>query len=344
MIYQGICMKTHIANLPAHQMYLSVLRGIESYLEGKHFQKLELPTLVPALIPESYLEIFETEYRYLNNSPQKRYLIPSPELMIKRLLVEGIGDCYSLGHSYRNGEPKSSKHEGEFMMLELYKMGEDYMEMAGLVLELLQDLVPNKREEITYQGVTINLSRWEKLTVAETFKRYADISPSELFDHALFLKKAKQKGYELNKKEDGHSTLFTYEEIWSQIYANEVEKYLGMKGYPTLLYDYPVEFAPLAKPNSDGVTAQRFEFYIAGIELGNCYGELADWKLQRERLQKEQQERALSGKIAHEIDEGFVEALKQGLPTCSGIAIGVERLAMIYADVDSICKLHVISL
>ncbi|MEI6326896.1 MAG: amino acid--tRNA ligase-related protein [Candidatus Roizmanbacteria bacterium] len=415
--------KTSIQNRDSYIIYNQVVKSIESYLDQLHFLKLDLPVMLPELIPESYLEVFETEYRYID-SRKKLYLTPSPELLIKRLLVDGIGDCYYLDKSFRNSEPASSKHLGEFTMLELYKVGADYMDISEVVLGLLQNIKykisnikinhgsidPVLRQAqhdsgddklgrddkvyvndlvITYQGIKVDLSRWEKMTVAEAFKKYAGITSSELFDHDLFRKAAKRKGYATEIKNEklkiknesespilssiiqdqkshidpvlrqaqhdsgddklgrddgqGEVEYFTYEELWSQIYSNEVEPHLGKNGHPTLLYDYPVEFAALSKPNADGITAQRFEFYIAGVELGNCYSELTDWPLQEERLRKEQQERAKSGKISHPTDWGFIESLKKGLPDCSGIAIGVDRLAMIFADVDSIDKIKLVS-
>lgn len=117
-----------------------------------------------------------------------------------------------------------------------------------------------------------------------------------------------------------------------------------MNGYPTLIYDYPKEFAALAKHNKDGKTAQRFEFYINGIELGDCYNELTDWKEQEKRFNIESKFIKKSNKIHHPIDKGFIEALKCGLKDCSGVAIGVERLAMVFADVDSIAKLKLINI
>lgn len=420
--------KTLIQNRASYITYTKVIKSIETYLDTNNFLKLDLPVLLPSLIPESYLEVFETEYRYMDTR-QKLYLTPSPELLIKRLLVDGIGDCYYLGKSYRNSEPASSKHLGEFTMLELYKVGANYMDISEVVLELIQGIAkachPEWNEgskdgmlrqaqhdqyKITYQGTQINLSRWEKMTVAEAFQKYAGITAEELFNHEMFREAARRKGYTTEKsiskfqvqssksqiintkfqasnsksehevassltnrpnnqdidpgirrddkqgevevqrrdpslrEDDSKGGYFTYEELWSQIYSNEIEPHLGKNGYPTLLYDYPVEFAALSKPNPDGKTAQRFEFYVAGIELGNCYSELTEWPLQEERLRKEQQERAKSGKISHPTDWGFIESLKKGLPECSGIAIGVDRLAMIFADVDSIEKLKLISL
>lgn len=342
--------KSQISNLKTYKQYMSVIAKIEQFLNNHKFLKLDLPVLLPALIPESYLEVYESEYRYFEKL-QKRYLTPSPEILIKRLLGEGIGDCYYLGKAFRNCEPTSSKHDGEFTILEFYKVGATYLDIADLVLCLLQELslIANTDKQlpishtISYQGVAIDLSRWEKLTVAEAFKKYSDIAPDELFDHDKFISIAKKKGYQVLLSDKTDKT-FSYEQLWSQIYTNEVEKHLGTNGFPTILYDYPIEFAALSKPNPDGKTAQRFEFYIAGVELGNCYSELTDWKLQEDRLIKEEQERIISGKIPYNCDNEFVEVLKKGLPDCAGIAIGVERLAMIIANVDSINSLKLIKI
>ena len=406
---------THINHLTTYRRYLHLVQSVRSFLNDRGYLELDLPALSPALIPESYVEVFETEYRYFDHR-QKLYLTPSPELFIKRLLVEDIGNCYYLGKSFRNSEPTSSKHLGEFTMLEWYRVDASYMDLADEVLALLQHVQahmdPNFRQNdkqnvvipsnegiqshnkmdprmheddrkkvvipadagipqpsldsptLTYQGVPIDLSRWEKLTVGEAFETYAQITRDQLFDHDLFRQRCKEKGYQVerNKTQNPNSQnpnnfqfsninsqlsilnyQFSYGELWSQVYATEVEPHLGAHGYPTLIYDYPVEFAALSKPNADGQTAQRFEFYIAGIELGNCYSELADWKLQEKRLADEAALRAASDRISHPSDTGFVDSLKKGLPDCAGIAIGIERLAMIFTDTKSITGLKLIT-
>ncbi len=335
------------SHLPTYRRYVQVLHTIEDFLQARDFLRLDLPVLLPALIPESYLEIFATEYRY-HDTRIPLYLAPSPELLIKRLLTSGVGDCYYLGKTFRNSEPTSSRHSGEFTMLEMYKTGADYMDMADIVLALLQDIARSlatseKQEVISYQGVTCDLSCWERLTVAEAFAKYADIMPDDLFDHERFRDRARSKGYAIAENHQGKVLAFSYADLWSQIYAQEVEPHLGMHGHPTLIYDYPVDFAALSKPQPDGRTAQRFECYIAGIEIGNCYSELTDWRLQERRLTDELRERVRSGKIPHIPDVGFVDALKSGLPECAGIAIGVERLGMIFTDSTTIQDLRLIN-
>jgi lysyl-tRNA synthetase class 2 len=329
--------KVNFSNLKNHQNFLFIIRLIEEFLQKKGYLKIDLPVLSPTLIPESYLEVFETEFRY-SDKREKLYLTPSPELFLKRLLVEGIGNCYYLGKSFRNSDPPSSLHSFEFMMLEFYKTGVNYIEIADEVLEMLKYIsfkIFNKRE-FYYKNTRVLLRRWEFFTVSQAFYRFAGINSDELFDKKKFMKKAKYKGYNIEN--------FSYEEIWSQIYTQEIEPKLGIRGFPTLIYNYPKEFAALAKLNPDGKTAQRFEFYINGIELGDCYTELSDWKEQEDRFAEEYLERKRNKKINHPIDKGFIQALKYGLPDCAGIAIGVERLAMVFLGFDSIDKLKVIDI
>lgn len=329
---------TRIENLKNYKIYLKVKDAIDEFLKKRGYLKVDLPVLSPALIPESYLEVFETEFNYFKKK-EKLYLTPSPELFLKRLLAYGIGNCYYLGKSFRNSEPNSFLHSFEFAMLEYYKVGAGYMELAKELLEMLKSIakkINNQSSKIIYQGKEILLDRWEKITVAEAFEKYAGITEKELFDKQLFLKRAKEKGYRV----DG----FSYEDLWSQIYVQEIEDNLGVNGNPVLIYDYPKEFAALAKLNSDGKTAQRFEFYINGIELGDCYTELVDWKEQGLRFKREDLQRKKEKKISYPIDKGFIKVLKYGLPACAGIAIGLERLAMLFANVEEIEKLKLISI
>jgi len=332
-------MKIHttIKNREAYAQYLQVLRGVESFLLTHRYLKLDLPVLSPALIPEGYLEVFETEFRYMDRR-EKLYLTPSPELFIKRLLVAGVGDCYYLGKSFRNSEPNSPKHLPEFTMLEMYKVGKDYRYMAQEVLAMLQHLsrTIHGTDQIMFQGHKVSLASWEAMTIAEAFERYSAISTEELFDTEKFIKKAYQKGYVTEG--------FSYEDLWSQIYAQEIEPHLGMNGKPTILFDYPVTFAALSTPNPDGRTAQRFEFYIGGVELGNCYSELTDPELQATRLRDEYELRKKSGKIDHPIDTGFVDALREGLPESTGIAIGVDRLGMVMTDAPDIDSMKLLTI
>jgi len=321
--------QTDLKNIEAYKKYLTVEESINDFLKSKGYMKIELPVLSPALVPESYLEVFETEFKYQERK-EKLYLTPSPELFLKRLLAGGIGNCYYLGKSFRNSDPYSKLHFYEFVMLEFYKMNASYMDLADVVFEMFVHI----NEKIGNDK--IDLSSLEKIRIVEAFEKYSGIKEKELFDHDLFRDKAKEKGMRV----DG----FSFEDLWSQIYALEIEPNLGRNGRLTIIYDYPREFAALAKLNPDGKTSQRFELYINGIELGDCYTELTDPTEQMRRFQKEDAKRIRDGKIVHPIDKGMITALEYGLGDCAGIAIGMERLAMVFSGVDSIDKLKLINI
>lgn len=329
--------KTSIQHIPAYKKYLQVEETVHDFLGKQGYLKVDLPVLSPALIPESYLEIFKTEFGFLGTK-ETLFLTPSPELFLKRLMAYAPGNYYCLGKAFRNSEPHSTLHDFEFTMLEYYKMNASYFDIADELLNLLRATAQKlyKANEISYKGKNVSFAQWEKLSVEEAFIKYAGMEKNIIFNHADFLEKAEKKGY--------NTKGFTYEDVFSQMYTQEVEPHLGMNGFPTLLFDYPKEFAALAKLNNDGRTAQRFEFYICGIELGDCYTELTDWKEQEKRFSEESKKRDLSKKTAHPIDKGFIEALQYGLTDCAGIAIGFERLAMVFAGVSSIRELKLITI
>lgn len=321
--------QTTIKNLNNYKIYLQVERTVHEFMNKNNYLKVDLPVLSPALIPESYLEIFETKFNYLDKK-EKLYLTPSPEIFLKRLLVTGVGNCYYLGRAYRNSEPNSDWHSPEFTMLEFYKLGIDYLEMADEVLKLLQYIkIENKKLKISFK-------KWEKMSVAQAFLKFTKINEEELFDEKLFFNKAKEKGYNIEKT--------TYEDLFSQILATEIEPKLGISGYPTLLYNYPKQMASLAKLNEDGRTAQRCEFYINGLEIGGFCTELNDYNEQEKRFISESEKRKKNKMIDHTIDKSFIKALKYGLPFCTGAGIGFERLVMIFANVTSIDKLKLINI
>lgn len=327
--------KTHKEHLPAYKIGLLVEKAIVEFLERKNYLKVDVPVLSSALIPESYLEVFETVFLY-SQRKNNLYLTPSPELFLKRLLAYGVGNCFYLGKAFRNSEPSSDLHSPEFTMLEYYKIGSSYLQLADEVLEMMRYI--SKKINPPSGGQKSNpdfFNIWEKFTVAEAFEKFSKVRKDELFDGALFMKKAAKKGYNVKG--------FSYQDIFSQMISQEIEPYLGKNGHPTLLYDYPMEMCSLAKSNKDGKTAKRAEFYIHGIEIGGCCEELNDWVEQKERFADQLNARKNARMIDHSVDNGFIEALQYGLPNCTGVGIGFERLAMIFAGKSSIESLKLIT-
>lgn len=289
-----------------------IIGSLRDFLFQRNYLEADVPVLVPSLIPESYLEVFETrvkgpdlinDQQSTNNYPA--YLTASPEAYLKRLLVEGSGNVFYLGKAFRNGEPFGPMHNHEFTILEWYKVGADY---RGLMREI-EEMFRSVSEGLTL-GSDPNLSSpWEYITMQEAIER--------------FVPKSEQKSAEqLPVSSDAE---------FDRLYVQYIEPNLGTRGKPTFVIDFPTWQSPLAKNRTDstGTVAERFELYINGIELINGWTELTDWKKQAENFTFQQDERKKLGKTPFPADLGFVQALKKGMPECSGCAMGVDRLIMV---------------
>ncbi len=318
-----------------------VLRAIRLFFEGQGFHEVETPILIGHPPAESYLEVFETSLLDRNRNKTRAYLSTSPEVPLKKLLVAGIGNCFSVTKSFRNMETQSITHNPEFTILEWYRVGVGYTEIMkdceDLLLfintYLLRSLeISNGRttKELLYQHAHVDLSKsWERLTVTEAFNKWAHIDFNEFLDEQKARIIARKKGYAV----EIHTT---WEALFNQIFLNEIEHNLG-RGKPTILYEFPSVMGALArKKDSDPRFAERFEFYIEGLELGDCYGELTNWKEQDSRFKEELRAIKRAHRTTYEYDHNFIDALKVGMPQCSGIAVGVDRLIMLFADTEKI--------
>ncbi|KKT37578.1 MAG: hypothetical protein UW37_C0012G0002 [Candidatus Gottesmanbacteria bacterium GW2011_GWA2_44_17] len=320
-----------------------VIKKIRSFFDERGFHEVETPMLIRHPPAESYLDVFETVLLDRHRNPTKAYLSTSPEVALKKLMVAGMGNCYSLTKSFRNTEAGDRLHNPEFTILEWYRVGATYTdimkECEDLILHLLntisfdhdkakpcrQGLALNS-QTLSYRDNYINLAPpWERISVKEAFQKYARVDLEEFSTIQNARRIAVSMGYSVANEN-------AWEELYNQIFLNEVEPHLGINR-PTILYDFPVAVAALAKKKeSDPRFAERFELYIGGLELGDCYTELTDWKEQKTRFDKEMKEIQRLGKTSYDYDHDFIEALRVGLPECSGIAVGVDRLIMLLTD------------
>jgi elongation factor P--(R)-beta-lysine ligase len=326
---------------PKYFVREKVLTAIRRFFLDRKFHEVETPYLTGSLPPESYLEIFETTLLNRKREGRRAFLPTSPEPFLKKLLVAGIGNCFALPKSFRNTEDMSTTHNPEFTILEWYRVNADYTDIMDDCEDLLifinaylkrmsETKTNGKPTEIRYQGKIIDISHpWERLTMSHAFQKFAGIDLPNALTLELLAPLAKQKGYTVTEND-------TWEILFHQIYFNEIEPHLGV-GRPTIIYDYPAELAALSrKKKSDPRFAERFEFYIEGLELGDAYSELTDADEQLARFRSESRERKRLGKILHPIDTDFIEALRVGMPAAGGIAVGVDRLIMLMADVTDI--------
>ncbi|MGI8857389.1 MAG: EF-P lysine aminoacylase EpmA [Thermomicrobiales bacterium] len=315
-----------------------VIRAIRAFFDARGFEEVETPLLVAAPGMEPYLDVFETRLTTMRGASHRAFLTTSPEYAMKKLLVAGLPRIYQICKSFRNGEEVSRGHNPEFTILEWYRANADYRAimadcealLAAIWHDLNRDAQPGVEPAIDVEGKRVVLaSPWERLPVREAFARYADVDLDALLTEADMQACLARKGY---VTEPGT----TWEQGYHQIFLNEIEPFLG-QSRPTILYDYPASMAALARRKADDPRyAERFEVYIAGIELGNAFSELTDADEQLERLRAERAERAALGKTLYEIDADFIAALRAGMPPSAGIAVGVDRLVMLFAGVGSI--------
>jgi len=308
-----------------------VVDAIRMHFKSQGFHEMETPLLVKSPGTEPYLEVFETTLKIANQKDQPAYFLTSPEYALKKLLVAGMGSIFEITKSFRNGEGVSDTHNSEFTILEWYRTPGNYehimVDFEELMKSIFQCLWPEKPDlQLNYQGQSYDLSApWERISMAEAFLKYAQVGIDDLLDEVVLPEIARRKNLLENSQAN-------WEEAFHAILLNEIEPNLG-RTKPTILYDYPASQAALSKKKiSDPRFAERFEVFLAGLELGNAFSELADAQEQEERFLAELRLRDDLGKTKFDLDRDFIEALREGLPETGGIAVGVDRLVMLFAD------------
>ncbi len=269
-----------------------IIRQIRKFFDTRNFLEIETPHRIPANAPEPHIDAVPSGDWSLQTSP---------ELAMKRLIAEGLGDIYQLCRAWRQGE-RGRLHLPEFTLLEWYRSGGDYRALMDDCEALFAALAP--QGTLTWQGLQIDLTGpWARMSLSDAFSRYAS--------------------FDLTKavRDDCFETVLT----------EQVEPHLGINK-PTFITDYPIEMAALACRNAENPDhAERFELYIAGLEVANAYTELTDPHEQRQRFVRDEQYRRSLGKQANPLPEKFLADLAD-MPPTAGIALGVDRLVMLLTD------------
>ncbi len=312
------------ARLPFLRRRALLTQGVRAFLSTRGCLEVETPCAVPAPGEEVHLRAWRTEREEPDGTRQPLWLHTSPELAMKRLLVAGSGPVFQLARVWRGGEA-GPLHAPEFTMLEWYRPGLGLDALMDEVEALLRAVLP---PVVRVRGVSTDLSRFERLSMAEAFERHvgADVLGTAGDAPAL----ARQAGARLRPGED-------WEDLFFRLLLERVEPRLG-RAHPTFLHGWPAEQAALARRDPrDGRAALRFELFACGIELANAFEELTDPAEQRRRFEADRARRhALQGGPDWPLDEDFLRALEHGMPPGSGIALGFDRLAMLAAGADRI--------
>ena len=287
----------------------SIVSKIREILDKKGFLEVETPMMQP-LAGGAAGKPFKTHHEALHRD---LYLRIAPELYLKRLLVGGFEKVYEINRSFRN-EGISVRHNPEFTMLEVYEAFSDCEGMMRLTEDIMRKTAKAilGKEKIEYQGKTIDLTKWERVSFACLMEENFGILPKD--GEKTWTKKLKQKGIKLEKDALSRTQLIN-------IIGELVEP--KAHDHPIFVIDMFKELCPLAKAKKDNPElTDRFELYAGGIEIANAYSELNDPIEQRKRFEG----------AGGEIDEDFLRALEYGMPPAGGLGIGIDRLVMLFTN------------
>ncbi len=302
-----------------------ITRFIRDYLDGLGYLEVDTPVLHTLEIGAS-ARPFITHHNTLDID---MFLRIETELYLKRLIVGGFDRVYEVGRIFRN-EGMDVKHNPEFTSVELYQAYTDYAGMMDLVEDLYIKLTKEVcgTTDISYQGTPIHMGGpWERLTMAESVKKYANVDYYDWADDAAARAAAKAAHVEVADDAKKGDVLAAFFDAF-------VEEQLIQ---PTFIYDYPVEISPLAKRKpEDPAFTERFEFFIYAREMGNAFSELNDPIDQRARFEAQVAARRAKGDMRPQVDEDFLCALEYGMPPTGGLGFGLDRLVMLLTDSASI--------
>jgi lysyl-tRNA synthetase class 2 len=277
-----------------------LIQSIRLFFIRHNFLEVETPLRIPAPAPEEHIDAIPSGDWFLQTSP---------ELCMKRLLAAGYQRIFQISKCFRTAE-RGSRHLPEFTLLEWYVAKFDYSQLMDQCETMLIAALKNMGhdQDIIWQNRKIILaSPWERITVADAFSQYAPISLQEAM----------------------------HQDKFDEIMVEYIEPRLGIDR-PTFIYNYPAKMAALAKiKKSDPTVAERFELYIGGLELANGFSELTDAREQRQRFEEASEARAAKNWARYSMPEKFLQAL-QTMPEAAGIALGIDRLAMILANTTKI--------
>jgi lysyl-tRNA synthetase class 2 len=310
--------------LPFLRRRARLVAAIRAFFQARGYWEVETPYAVPAPGEEVHLRAFATERLSPEGRRERLYLHTSPEFAMKRLLVAGAGPIFQISRVWRNGEG-GALHAAEFSLLEWYRPGASLESLIAETHALLRAVLP---PVVQCRGVTTDLADYERITVAEAFAHHIGADLLACGEDAAAL--AAASGERLRPGE-------SWEDLFFRLLLGRIEPHLG-RARPSFLTHWPAAQAALARRDpADPRVAERFELFVCGIELANAFVELTDATEQRARFLADRARRAaLYGSAEWPLDEDFLAALAHGMPPAAGIALGLDRLAMIAAGASDI--------
>ncbi len=315
----------------ARQVFVIRSRTISAmrrYLDTHGFIEVETPILQP-LYGGATARPFTTHHNALDRD---LYLRIAVELYLKRLIVGGFERVYEIGRDFRN-EGIDRSHNPEFTMMECYQAYADYNDMMKLVEEMIYSIALEVKGTpvVTYQGTEIDLTPpWPRIPLLRAITQYTGIDVGRFPDKESLAAEMRAHGYEADPKLGRGRLIDDLKSVMLRMGVPELKQAL-------FLIDYPLDISPLTKQHRENPElTERFQPFIGGLECGNAFTELNDPLDQRARFEDQMRQRVQGDDEAQVLDEDFLEALEIGMPPTGGIGIGIDRIAMLMADQESI--------
>ena len=321
------------ASIDALRARANLLGQIRSFFANKQVLEVDTPSLSRHSVTDPYLNALSTLHTQPGSSKRvPLFLQTSPEFAMKRLLASGSGDIFQICKAFRDDEV-GRQHNPEFTILEWYRTGFSMQDLIDETAELLIRVL---------NAYTQTCTTVEQYTYAELFERYCNfnplyVSPKELLkqlevfglqDYSASVLSVIDSEVDHSQISEGKRQQIHSDAMLQVLFNQYIETQIGQHR-PAIVTHFPASQASLATLADDGLTANRFEVYFKGVELANGFNELKDPELQLARFEIDNQKRLALGLPIVPIDTNFIDALRAGLPKCSGIALGVDRLFML---------------
>lgn len=304
---------------------IEILKLIREFFWSQNFAETETPIAIKFPGQEPYLNPISVNFHDPNGHEEKFYLHTSPEFAMKKLLAAGYEKIFQITKCFRDYEEFGGLHNTEFTMIEWYRSPGDFIEIMNDTEELFK-FVGKKLEveNLTFKDKKIKISGpWDRLTMKEIWEKYLNVNLDDYLSLEALKKLTSELGFSVNEDD-------AYEDLFYKIFLNKIESNLGIDK-PVFIYNYPAGMASLSRLcASDSRYAERFELYIGGVELANAFGELTDAEDQNTRLEMDEEHRKTLGKETWPVDPGFIDALKSGIRPAGGIALGVDRMILLF--------------
>lgn len=314
-----------------YEKRLQILRLTRDFFWSQNFIEAETPIALRLPGQEPYLNPMPVDIQDPYQKSHKFYLRTSPEYSLKKLLAAGWEKIFEISKCFRNVESFGGTHNPEFTMIEWYRAPGSYLDIIDDTENLFKYI--GKKigvQKLKYKDRDIDyLVNWDKASVKELWQKYLQVNLDEYLVIENLKKLVMQRGWVVDESD-------AYEDLFYKIFLNEIEPHLGVER-PIFVCDYPAQMCSLSRLcPKDERYAERFELYIGGLELANAFGELTNSVIQNDNLEKDKALRAKLGKETWPIDKDFIEALESGIPSAGGIALGIDRMVVLFTGARDI--------